>query len=220
MLPTLPAVGGEGTSNIHAVVFDVGGVLIDWNPRYLYRKMILDEEEMEHFLANVCTLDWHAQHDLGVSYEETIPALIAAHPDWEDEIRAWDERFVEMYGGPFDESVALLGELRRRRVPLVASTNWGAESWVLAKQRYEFLTWFDGAVVSGEVGMAKPDPAFYELLIETFDLTPHETLYIEDNEMNLDAAANGGFVTHLFRSAAALDVDLRHRGLIGASTWQ
>jgi len=119
--------------SIRTVVFDVGGVLIDWNPRYLYRTIISEEAEMECFLAEVCTPEWHAQHDLGVSYDETIPALVAAHPEWADEINAWRERFLEMYGGVFDGTVALLRELHRRRVPLVASTNWGAESWAIAK---------------------------------------------------------------------------------------
>jgi 2-haloacid dehalogenase len=213
----LSTVRGDGTPRIRAVVFDVGGVLIDWDPRYLYRMIIPDEEEMERFLANVCTPEWHTQHDLGASYEETIPPLIAAHPEWADEIRAWDERFAEMYGGPFDETVALLSELHLRRVPLVASTNWGAESWVTVKNRYEFLGWFDGALVSGEVGMAKPDPAFYELLIDTFDLIPHETLYVEDNYVNLQAATARGFVPHQFESPGDLEVDLRRRGLIGTS---
>jgi 2-haloacid dehalogenase len=203
---------------IRAVVFDVGGVLIDWDPRYLYRKIIPDQEQMEHFLADVCSPEWHAQHDLGVPYEDTIPALIAAHPEWAQEISAWDKRFVEMYGGAFDGTVALLSELHRRRVPLVASTNWGAESWVMAKSRYEFLGWFDGAVVSGEVGLAKPDPAFYELLIDTFGLVPHETLYIEDNYANLRAAADRGFVPHRFESAADLEIDLRRQGLIGVGS--
>jgi 2-haloacid dehalogenase len=199
------------------VVFDVGGVLIDWNPRYLYRKMIPEPAKMERFLTYVCTPEWHAQHDLGVSYEDSIPQLIAVHPQWEAEIRAWDERFVEMYGGVFEGTVDLLGELHRRRVPLVASTNWGTESWAMAKDRYGFLGWFDGALVSGEVGMAKPDPAFYELLIETFDLAPHETLYVEDNHVNLQAAADRGFVPHRFESPADLQIDLRRRGLIGSA---
>jgi 2-haloacid dehalogenase len=200
---------------IRTVVFDVGGVLIDWNPRYLYRKMIPEPAEMERFLADVCTPEWHAQHDLGVSYEDSIPQLIAVHPQWSVEIRAWDERFVEMYGGVFEGTVDLLRELHRRRVPLVASTNWGAESWAMAKDRYEFLGWFDGAIVSGEVGMAKPDPAFYELLIDTFDLVPNQTLYVEDNHVNLQAAADRGFVPHRFESPADLQIDLRRRGLIG-----
>jgi 2-haloacid dehalogenase len=203
---------------IHTVVFDVGGVLIDWNPRYLYRTIIPEEGEMERFLSEVCTPEWHAQHDLGISYEDTIPALVAAHPEWAGEITAWSDRFVEMYGGVFDGTVELLTELHRRRVPLVASTNWGAESWVTAKARYEFLECFDGALVSGEIGMAKPDAAFFELLIETFNLVPERTLYVEDNIANLRAAAEKGFVSHHFVSSAALKMDLRRHCLIGAMT--
>ena len=199
---------------IRAVVFDVGGVLIDWNPRYLYRKLIADEAEMERFLAEVCTPEWHSQHDLGVPYEDTTPSLVAAHPEWANEIRAWTERFVEMYGGVFDDTVALLLDLHQRRVPLVASTNWGAESWAEAKVRYEFLQYFDGALVSGEVGIAKPDPAFFEMLIETFALIPQESLYIEDNLTNLQAASERGFVTHLFVSPVELADSLRRHGLI------
>jgi 2-haloacid dehalogenase len=203
---------------IRTVVFDVGGVLIDWNPRYLYRKIIPEEQEMERFLTEVCTPEWHAQHDLGVSYEDTIPALVTAHPEWTDEIVAWSDRFVEMYGGVFNGTVDLLRELHRRRVPLVASTNWGAESWAMAKGRYEFLECFDGALVSGEVGIAKPDAAFFELLIGTFSLVPERTLYIEDNITNLRAAADKGFVTHQFVSSAALATDLHRHGVIGPMT--
>ena len=207
-----------GTPPIRTVVFDVGGVLVDWDPRDLYRTIIPDEEVMERFLAEVCTPEWHAQHDLGASYEDTIPPLVAAHPQWADEVRAWDERFVEMYGGAFDATVALLADLRRRRVPLFASTNWGAESWRQAKARYPFLEWFDGALVSGEVGLAKPDPAFFELLVETFGLHPPETLYIEDNLANLQAAADRGFVTHRFLSSQDLAADLRRHGLVDDAT--
>jgi 2-haloacid dehalogenase len=174
---------------ISAVVFDVGGVLIDWDPRYLYRKLIPEEAEMERFLAEVCTPEWHSQHDIGASYEETIPALVAAHPEWEVEIKAWSERFTEMYGGPIDGSVALLGALHEREIPLFASTNWGAESWAAINARYKFFEWFDGALVSGEVGVAKPAPAFFDLLTETFSLEPSTTLYIEDTVTNLRAAA-------------------------------
>jgi len=203
---------------ISAVVFDVGGVLVDWDPRYLYRSMIPDEAQMELFLAEVCTTQWHAQHDLGVSYQDTIPVLVQAHPEWADEIRAWSERFLEMYGGIFDGTVALLEDLHRRQVRLVASTNWGAESWALAKARYEFLGWFDGALVSGEVGIAKPDPAFFDLLVQTFGLDPPSTLYIEDNLTNLGAAAERGFVTHPFVSPAALADELRRHGLTDAGS--
>ena len=171
---------------------------------------------MERFLAEVCTPEWHSQHDVGASYEETIPALVAANPEWEVEVRAWSERFAEMYGGAFDGTVALLRDLHEREIPLFASTNWGAGSWAAIKARYEFFGWFDGALVSGEVGIAKPDPAFFDLLIETFSLEPSMTLYIEDNLTNLRAAARRGFVTHGFVSSKTLATDLRHLGLIDA----
>ena len=200
---------------ISTVVFDVGGVLIDWNPRYLYRTLISEASEMERFLAEVCTPEWHAQHDLGASYEDTIPALVDAHPEWADEVRAWSERFVEMYGGIFEGTVAILRDLHQMRVPLFASTNWGAQSWAMIKARYDFLGWFDGALVSGEVGIAKPDPAFFDLLVETFALDPEVTLYIEDNLTNLRAAAHRGFVTHPFVSPLALAEDLSRLGLLG-----
>jgi 2-haloacid dehalogenase len=202
---------------INAVVFDVGGVLIDWDPRYLYRKIIPEEAAMERFLAEVCTPEWHAQHDVGASYDDTIPALVAANPEWEVEVRAWTDRFTEMYGGAFEGTVALLSDLHERETPLFASTNWGAESWAAITARYEFFAWFDGALVSGEVGIAKPDPAFFDLLIETFSIEPSTTLYIEDNLTNLRAAAHKGFVTHAFVSPEALAADLRQRGLIGVS---
>jgi 2-haloacid dehalogenase len=204
---------GVNASAIGAVVFDVGGVLIDWDPRYLYRKMIPEESDMERFLAEVCTPDWHAQHDRGASYDVTVPELVAAHPEWTAEIQAWSSRFLEMYGGVFEGTVTLLAQLRGR-IPLIASTNWGAESWALAKNRHGFLSWFDGALVSGEVGMAKPDPAFFELLESRFDLHPPTTLYIEDNMTNLEAAAAHGFVTHAFVSPESLGEELRHRGLL------
>jgi 2-haloacid dehalogenase len=205
------------TPLIQGVVFDVGGVLIDWNPRYLYRTMIPEEPEMERFLAEVCTPEWHAQHDLGASYEDTIPPLVAAHPQWANEIRAWSERFVEMYGGFFHGTVAVMEDLHQRGIPLFASTNWGAESWATIKARYEFLGWFDGALVSGEIGLAKPDPRFFDLLVETFSLRPPVTLYIEDNLSNLQAAADRGFVTHAFTSPESLAEDLRRYGLIDGS---
>jgi 2-haloacid dehalogenase len=214
----MPDVAEGRTPPIRTVVFDVGGVLIDWDPRYLYRELIPDEADMERFLAEVCAPDWHAQHDLGASYRDTIPPLVAAHPEWADEIRAWSARFVEMYGGVFDGTVALLGELRTRQVPLFASTNWGAASWAAAKVRYDFLGWFQGALVSGEVGLAKPDPAFFDLLVDTFELHPSETLYIEDNLDNLRAAADRGFVTHRFVSAESLADALRRYGLTDPET--
>ncbi|HXW39487.1 MAG TPA: HAD family phosphatase [Acidimicrobiales bacterium] len=197
-----------------AVVLDVGGVLVDWDPRHLYRRIFSDPAEMERFLADVCTPEWHLQHDRGIPYEETIPALVAAHPDRAAEIRAWGDRFDEMYGGAIRGTVDLLAALRDRDVPSYASTNWGAESWARAKLAFPFLDWFDGALVSGEVGISKPDPAFYALLVERFALDPSRTFYVEDNEENLRAAGAAGFVTHHFVDPPDLAAALRDHGLL------
>lgn len=202
------------TAPVQTVVFDIGGVLIDWDPRYLYRKLIPDVEEMERFLSEICSPAWHRQHDLGASYEDTVPALVAQHPAWAEEILAWNERFAEMYGGPIDGTVALLQELHRGGTRLLASTNWGAESWRRITGQYAFFDLFEGALVSGQVGLAKPDPAFFDLLIATFSLVPATTLYVEDTPTNLDAAASKGFITHLFTSPGDLAVELDGRGLV------
>lgn len=199
---------------IEAVVFDVGGVLVDWDPRHLYVRLIPDNDAMERFLSQVCTEEWHLQHDRGLSFDETIPPLIRAHPEWRSEIQAWGDRFDEMWSGPIVDSVALLGMLRDRGVPTYASTNWGAENWERAKRLFPFLEWFDGALVSGKIGVVKPDPRFYALLIEQFELRPEATLYVEDNIDNLAAAATFGFVTHHFVNSQALAVELRERELL------
>jgi 2-haloacid dehalogenase len=201
-------------SAVRAVVFDVGGVLVDWDPRHLYRKLIADENTMEHFLQDVCSLEWHAQHDQGLAYSETIPTLVEIHPEWKSEIEAWELRFAEMWAGPIAGSVALLEEVRRRGFPTFASTNWGAEAWQLARNFFPYLSTFDGALVSGEVGLIKPDPRFFALLIERFRLVPEETLYIEDTLVNLEAAERSGFVVHHFRTPDLLEDELARRGVI------
>jgi 2-haloacid dehalogenase len=202
------------TERLRAVVFDVGGVLIDWDPRYLYSKLIPDTERMETFLREVCTDEWHLQHDLGLTFRETIPPLVEAHPDWAAEIRAWGDRFEEMWGGPIHETVTILEALRDGPVPIYASTNWGADNWRLANDLFPFLKWFDGALVSGEIGIIKPDPRFYAILTERFRLEPSSTLYVEDNRTNLDSAAACGFVTHHFTTPHELAAELRRRGLL------
>ena len=168
----MPEPGSNGRPR--AVVFDLGGVLLDWNPRYLYRKLFDDEAEMEQFLSEVCTLDWHRAHDLGVRPEETSPPLAAAHPEQAELIWAWTRRTEEMLAGPIDGSVAILRELTAAGVPCYALTNM--ESWTYPgrRERYPFLTWFDGTVVSGFEGVAKPDPRVFQLLLDRFGLTAAE----------------------------------------------
>jgi 2-haloacid dehalogenase len=200
-----------------AVVFDLGGVLLDWNPRYLYRKLFDDEAEMERFLSEVCTLDWHRAHDLGVPPEETSPPLAAAHPEQAELIWAWTQRTEEMLAGPIDGTVAILRELTAAGVPCYALTN--TESWTYPgrRERYPFLTWFDGTVVSGFEGVAKPDPRVFELLLGRFGLTAADTLFIDDSLVNVEAARAAGMQAVEFESAAALRHRLEDAGLLAGS---
>ena len=146
------------TGRIRAVVFDLGGVLLDWNPRYLYRKLFDgDDDAMERFLAEVCTMEWHHAHDLGVPPERTTPPLVTAHPEYEQLIWAWSRRSEEMVAGPIDGTVELLAELKEAGVPCYALTNMERETYPLRRERFAFLSWFDGTVVSGFEGVAKPD---------------------------------------------------------------
>jgi len=202
--------------SIDAVVFDVGGVLIDWDPRHLYRKIFHDADWMETFLSEVCTPAWHSQHDLGVPFSTSIPALGTEHPEWADEIRAWADRFAEMWKGPVPGSVEVFAALRAsdNRSPIYAATNWGSDNWKLAKTLFPFLEWFDGELVSADVGLLKPDPRLFELLMRRFRLTPSSTLYIDDNSENIKQACQTGFVVHHFTDADGLTRRLERLALI------
>ncbi|MGH9029467.1 MAG: HAD family hydrolase, partial [Acidimicrobiales bacterium] len=155
-----PREAGRETAGhaLDTVVLDVGGVLLDWDPRHLYRKLIPDPTHMEDFLARICTAEWHAQHDLGAPFTTTIPPLVRAHPEWTAEIEAWGERFPEMWAGPVEGTVEILNELRGDGVPVYAATNWGADNWTTGNDLFDCLHLFDGALVSGQVGIMKPDP--------------------------------------------------------------
>ena len=189
---------------VRAVLFDLGGVLVDWDPRHLYRRLFPDEAAMEVFLATVCTQDWNEEQDAGRRFCEGVELLIAQHPQHAAEIRAYDLRWAEMLGGPIKETVAMLAELRGRAVPLFALTNWSAEKFPLARARFGFLEWFDGIIVSGEERIKKPDPRIFRLAIERFGLTPAQTLYVDDSTRNIAAAEQLGLCTHHFVEATAL----------------
>jgi 2-haloacid dehalogenase len=204
----------EANGRPRAVVFDLGGVLLDWNPRHLYRKLFDDEAEMERFLSEVCTLEWHRAHDLGVPPEETSPPLAAAHPEHAERIWAWTQRTEEMLAGPIDGSVEILQELTSAGVPCYALTNMETWTYPGRRERYPFLTWFDGTVVSGFEGMAKPDPRIFELLLDRFGLTAASTLLIDDSAANVQAARGIGMQAVEFSSPAALRHGLQDAGLL------
>jgi 2-haloacid dehalogenase len=153
-------------AGIQAVVFDLGGVLLDWNPRHLYRRLFgYDTAGMERFLAEVCNPAWNAKQDAGRSWDEAIAEAAAAHPEDAALIRAYREQWEEMLGEPFADSVAVLGELRRTGVRLYALTNWSQDTFPYGLARYPFLQWFDDIVVSGGEGVIKPDPAIFRLFL-------------------------------------------------------
>lgn len=198
-----------------AVVFDLGGVLIDWDPRHLYRKLFPgDEAAMENFLRCVCTQAWNEQQDTGRSFADGVAELKARYPEHAGLIEAYDARWEEMLAGPIEESVALLGELRARGTPLYALTNWSAEKFPIARRRFDFIGWFDGIIVSGEVGLKKPDPEIFRLLVETHGLEAAATLFVDDNVENVGVTEALGFRTIRFCSPARLRTDLVELGLL------
>jgi 2-haloacid dehalogenase len=196
------------------IVYDLGGVLIDWNPRHLYRKLIEDEAAMERFLAEVCHTAWNAEQDRGRSFAEAIEEAAARHPDHRPLIEAYFARWGEMIAGEIDGAVAILEELRDAGYELHALTNWSAETFPYARERFAFLDWFQTILVSADVGLIKPDAAVFQLLLDRIGRTPAECLYIDDNPRNVAAAAALGFDAIAFESAAQLRAALGRRGMI------
>lgn len=195
-------------------VFDIGGVLLDWNPRHLYRKLFADEAAMERFLATVCTPLWNLSLDAGKPFAQGVAELVARFPEQAELIRAFDERWQEMVPRAFDDTVALLGELRARGRRLYAITNFSAEKLALERQRWPFLSWFDGMVVSGEVGLVKPGAAIYRCLLSGYGLAAGDCLYIDDAEINVAGARAVGMHAVRFETAARLRAELEAAGLL------
>ena len=205
-------------ARFEAVVFDLGGVLIDWDPRYLYRSIFDgDEAAMERFLAEVATPAWNAELDAGRTWRDAVETLIAIHPDRRDLIIAYDERWAEMLGGPIEETVDVLADLRGTGIRLAALSNWSAEKFPIARKRYRFLDWFETVVVSGEVGIAKPDPQIVRHLLERTGLAPAATVYVDDVPANVSVAADLGMTALRFTGPASLRRDLEALGLLGGA---
>lgn len=202
---------------IDAIVFDLGGVLIDWNPRYLYRQLFASEAQVEWFLREVCPQSWNHQQDAGRPFAEAIRERQALYPRWAPHIAAYFDRWPEMLGGALQPTVALLNELRRG-YRVLALTNWSAETFPHAQARFDFLRWFEGIVVSGELGMAKPQPEIFQHLIRTYGLQPHRTAFIDDVEVNVVAAREQGLHAVRFVSADQVREALRALGVkLGAA---
>jgi len=197
------------------VVFDVGGVLVQWDPRHLYRKLFAgDDAAMEHFLGNVCTEEWNERQDAGRTFADAAAELLPAHADKAHLIHAFGRRFDEMITGAIEETVDILRELKRAGVPLYAVTNWSAETFPSAQNRFDFLAEFDGIVVSGEEGVIKPDPRIFRILLDRYDIPAHAAVFIDDNPANAEAATNLGIHGIHFRSPQQLRRELVELGLL------
>lgn len=196
------------------VVFDLGGVLIDWNPRHLYRKIFPDEAEMERFLSEVCPPQWNALQDAGRPIAEAVAERTALLPDQADAIRAFYGRWEEMLNGAIGGTVDILHALRDRGTPLYALTNWSAETFPRALDIFDFLGVFEDILVSGQEGMAKPDPAIYRRLLERHGMRPGDCLFIDDAPRNVAAARAVGMHAVHFRSAEGLREDLKALDLL------
>jgi 2-haloacid dehalogenase len=178
---------------IDSIIFDLGGVLIDWNPEHLYKKIFNDEKEMKKFLSEVCTNDWNEEQDAGRTLAEATSVLVEQFPDHADNINAYYSRWTEMLGGVIEGTVEIFKRLKEKNeYKIYALTNWSAETFPIAQQRYELLTWFDGIVVSGTEKMRKPTAAFYQLLLDRYNIEPAKALFIDDNKRNIDAAIDMG----------------------------
>jgi 2-haloacid dehalogenase len=200
---------------INTLVFDLGGVLIDWNPDYLYTKLIPDEQERKWFLSTVCTPDWNEEQDAGRSLAEATEHLVAKYPDHEASIRAYYDRWTEMLGGPIHETVEIFRELKSRgQLKLYALTNWSAETFPVALEMYEFLHWFDGRLVSGAERMRKPSPEIYRLLIDRFGIDPKKAIYVDDNVRNVLPARELGFIGIHFRTPELFREELVGLGVL------
>lgn len=200
---------------INTIIFDLGAVLIDWNPHYLYKTIFDDEQEMKNFLANICTPDWNEEQDAGRSLQDGTDILVAQFPEHEANIRAFYGRWQEMLGEPFHGTVELLRRLKESgKYKLYALTNWSAETFPVAMQRYDFLSWFDGIVVSGTEKMRKPASEFYQLLLNRYGVNINEALFIDDNYRNVLAAEKVGIKTIHFTSSEQLEKELTEQNLL------
>lgn len=196
-------------------IFDLGGVLLHWDPRLLYRKLFAgDEAAMDHFLATVCTTEWNERQDGGRSFADATRELLPHHADKVELIEAWGKRFDEMVPGAIDGTVAVLAELKQRDVPIYAITNWSAETFPPMRERFAFLEWFGDIVVSGAEGVMKPDPRIFRILLQRQRIEPQSAVFIDDVAANAAAAAALGIHGIHFRSPVQLRGELVASGLL------
>lgn len=201
--------------SINTIIFDLGGVLIDWNPRYLYRKLFDKEEDMEYFLANICTGDWNEQQDAGRALEEATQLLVNQYPSQADLIKAFYGRWTEMINGSIQGTVDILEQLHQdQRYPLYALTNWSAETFPYALANFPFLQYFKGIVVSGEEKLKKPDRRIYDLILNRYNIDSSKAVFIDDSLKNINGAKAVGLHTIHFQSPQQLKEELLEMGVV------
>ena len=203
--------------NIRAVVFDVGRVLFDWDPRYLYRRLIDDDRALDAFLRDVVTHDWHFQHDAGRNFADTSAELAALHPQHAELIAAWGPRFGESIGDPVPGMAEIVAELDAAGVPLYAITNFSHEWWPAFRTKEAALfDRFRGIVVSGDEKLVKPHLPIFRLALERFGLSGPDALFVDDRDDNVAGAEAAGMRAHHFRDAPTLRAELVRLGLLDA----
>lgn len=200
-----------------ALIFDFGNVLVDWNPHYLYRKFFDgDDQAVARFLNEINFYEWNLQQDAGRSFHAAIAEICARYPHHCELIKAYDERYEESISGPIWPTVQILKELKCAGYPLYGLSNWPAEKWCAVSPKFEFFTWFDDIVISGEVKLAKPDPAIFLLLLARIGRPASECLLIDDSIHNIETARQLGFQTIQFESPERLRSELEKRNILKA----
>jgi 2-haloacid dehalogenase len=200
---------------VTTVIFDLGGVLINWEPRYVYRNVFDSQEKLDWFFENVCTLDWNEQQDAGYPIAKAVEEKVAEFPEWEKEIRIYYDRWTEMLRGPIDGTVEVFRQLKANPdLKFYALTNWSAELFPIALERYDFLHWFDGRVVSGEEMTRKPFADIYLKLLDRYTVDAAEAIFIDDNFRNIKAAEELGIPSIHFQSPEQLRESLIRQQLL------
>lgn len=201
-------------SDINTIIFDLGGVLIDWNPRYVFDEdYFTSAEKRDYFFSHICTSDWNEKQDEGRLIAEATNELVLQFPDWEKPIQDYYSRWTEMLKGPINESVDIFKQLKESsKYKLYALTNWSAELFPIALERYEFLHWFDGRVVSGEEKTRKPFPEIYHRLLEKYNVNAVEALFIDDSLRNVKGAEAVGIKALHFKDPQQLQEEILKNG--------
>jgi 2-haloacid dehalogenase len=203
------------TSPIKAIIFDFGNVLLEWNPRYVYQRYFPnDPEGMEHFLEEVDFMNWNAQQDKGRTFAEGVALLSEKFPHHAELIQAYHDNWKDSIGTSYTGTVKLLKELKQAGYPVYGLSNWSAETFPYARQKYDFFELLDDIVISGHVGHIKPDPEIFQILLEKIGYPAQECLFIDDAPTNIDQAWKMGFETILFQSSEQLEIELRKLNLL------